>query len=58
MRAGSIANLSQERKSNYAFKPIAELAFRSNQSVVPQRLNAALDVRSSGGSGESVSGVG
>jgi len=30
-------------KSNYAFKPIAEQAFRSNQTIVPQRLNAALD---------------
>jgi len=28
--------------SNYAFKPIAEQALRSNQTVVPQRLNAAL----------------
>ncbi len=39
--------------SNYAFKPIAEQALRSNQTVVPQRLNAALDVRSSGRSRES-----
>ncbi len=29
-------------KPNYAFKPIAELALRSNQTIVPQRLNAAL----------------
>ena len=29
--------------SNYAFKPIAEQALRSNQTIVPQRLNAALD---------------
>ena len=29
-------------KSNYAFKPIAEQALRSNQTIVPQRLNAAL----------------
>jgi hypothetical protein len=28
--------------SNYAFKPIAEQALRSNQTIVPQRLNAAL----------------
>ena len=28
--------------SNYAFKPIAEQALRSNENVVPQRLNAAL----------------
>jgi peroxiredoxin len=28
--------------SNYAFKPIAEQALRSSQTVVPQRLNAAL----------------
>ena len=27
---------------NYAFKPIAEQALRSNQNIVPQRLNAAL----------------
>ena len=40
----------QEETSNYAFKPIAEQALRSNQTIVPQRLNAALDVRSSGGS--------
>jgi len=38
---------------NYAFKPIAEQALRSNQTIVPQRLNAALDVRSSGRSRES-----
>jgi hypothetical protein len=31
-----------EAKSNYAFKPIAEQALRSNQTIVPQRLNAAL----------------
>ena len=31
-----------EPTSNYAFKPIAELALRSNQTIVPQRLNAAL----------------
>ena len=29
-------------KSNYAFKPIAEQALGSNQTIVPQRLNAAL----------------
>ena len=28
--------------SNYAFKPIAEQALGSNQTIVPQRLNAAL----------------
>jgi len=28
--------------SNYAFKPIAEQALRSNLTAVPQRLNAAL----------------
>jgi hypothetical protein len=27
---------------NYAFKPIAEQALCSNQTIVPQRLNAAL----------------
>jgi hypothetical protein len=32
-------------KHNYAFKPIAELALRSNQTIVPQRLNAALDFK-------------
>ncbi len=41
------------KTSNYAFKPIAEQALRSNQTIVPQRLNAALDVRSSGRSRES-----
>jgi hypothetical protein len=30
--------------SNYAFKPIAEQARRSKQNIVPQRLNAALDL--------------
>jgi hypothetical protein len=30
--------------SNYAFKPIAEQARRPNQAIVPQRLNAALDL--------------
>jgi hypothetical protein len=30
--------------SNYAFKPIAEQALRSHQTIVPQRLNAALEV--------------
>ena len=29
---------------NYAFKPIAEQALRSNQTMVPQRLNAALGI--------------
>ena len=29
---------------NYAFKPIAEQALRSNENIVPQRLNAALAV--------------
>ena len=32
---------------NYAFKPIAEQALRSNQAIVPQRLNAALELFSS-----------
>jgi len=41
----STVNLYVEHKSNYAFKPIAEQALRSKQSVVPQRLNAALDLR-------------
>jgi len=31
-------------RPNYAFKPIAEQALRSIQTVVPQRLNAALGV--------------
>ena len=34
-------------RSNYAFNPIAEQALRSNQTIVPQRLNAALDVGAS-----------
>jgi len=33
-----------EQKSNYAFKPIAEQALGSIQTIVPQRLNAALEV--------------
>ena len=37
---------SAELIPNYAFKPIAEQALRSNQTIVPQRLNAALDFRS------------
>ena len=32
-------------KANYAFKPIAEQALRPNQTIVPQRLNAALGPR-------------
>ena len=28
---------------NYAFNPIAEQALRSIQTIVPQRVNAALD---------------
>jgi hypothetical protein len=34
----------KERTSNYAFKPIAEQALRPNQTIEPQRLNAALDL--------------
>ena len=30
-------------KANYAFNPIAEQALRPNQTIVPQRVNAALD---------------
>ena len=43
--------------SNYAIKPTPEQAVRTNRTMPPARLIAALDVRSSGGSGESVSGV-
>jgi len=32
--------------SNYAFKPIAEQVLGPNQTVVPQRLNAALEITS------------
>ena len=32
----------EKLKANYAFKPIAEQALGSNQTIVPQRLNAAL----------------
>ena len=53
--SGGSGRAARNLTSNYAFKPIAEEALRSNQTIVPQRLNAALDVRSSGGSGESVS---
>ena len=41
--------------SNYAIKPTPEQALRTNWTMPPARLIAALDVRSSGGSGESVS---
>ena len=34
------------KRSNYAFKRTADQALRSNQTVVPQRLNAALDLSS------------
>jgi hypothetical protein len=34
-----------KEKSNYAFKRTAEQALRSKQTVVPQPLNAALDVK-------------
>jgi len=33
---------SLQMRSNYAFKSIAEQALRSNQTIVPQRVNAAL----------------
>jgi hypothetical protein len=33
---------SSRLKANYAFKPIAEQVLRSSQTIVPQRLNAAL----------------
>ena len=31
-----------QSNSNYAFKPIAGQSLRTNQTIVPQRLNAAL----------------
>ena len=31
-----------EQTSNYAFNPIAEQALRPNQTIMPQRVNAAL----------------
>ena len=34
-----------EERPNYAFKPIAEQALRPNETIVPQRLNAALGVQ-------------
>ena len=40
-------------KSNYAIKPTPELDLRSNRTLRPARLIAALDVRSSGRSRES-----
>ena len=42
---------------NYAFKPIAEQALRSIQTIVPQRLNAALGVYGGGRFGVVVVGV-
>ena len=35
--------MNRAHRSNYAFNPIAEQALRSNQTIVPQRVNAALD---------------
>jgi hypothetical protein len=40
--AGLITGRGPKMRPNYAFTPIAELALRSNQTIVPQRLNAAL----------------
>ena len=40
-------NLIPSLKPNYAFNPIAEQALRTNQTVVPQRVNAALGVQRS-----------
>jgi hypothetical protein len=42
---------------NYAIKPTPEQALGTNRTMSPARLIAALDVRSSGGSRESVRGV-
>jgi len=36
--------LVKAQKPNYAFNPIAEQALRSSQTIVPQRVNAALDL--------------
>ena len=41
--APSPSSLFIALKSNYAFKPIAGQSLRPNQTIVPQRLNAALD---------------
>ena len=38
-----LASAAHAPRSNYAFNPIAEQALRSNQNIVPQRVNAALD---------------
>ena len=43
--------------SNYAFKPIAEQALRPNQTIVPQRLNAALGVFTVNGTTDLLSGT-
>jgi len=43
--AGKMDFIITGERANYAFKPIAEQALRSNQSVMPQRLNAALGLR-------------
>ena len=37
------ANSGGQPTSNYAFKPIAGQPLRPNQTIVPQRLNAALE---------------
>ena len=41
------------KKANYAINPTPEQALRSNRAVLPARVIAALDVRSSGRSRES-----
>ncbi len=39
-----LLSFSHVQMSNYAFKRIAEQALRPNRTIVPQPLNAALDV--------------
>ena|GEM_PF-1323778 len=43
--AANVLSSSKVLLPNYAFKPIAEQAIGSNQTIVPQRLNAALDLQ-------------
>ena len=42
LEIGCSGTMARNLTSNYAFKPIAELALRPNETIVPQRLNAAL----------------
>ncbi len=38
----ALRHLVRGERPNFAFKPVAEQALRSNKTIAPQRLNAAL----------------